>query len=139
MNDDPYAPSKAALPFTPDLATRAERTALSLILWANALSSGFLLLTVAAASVSFALDVRERGAGVRTLMVVAASAAALSLWGSVALWMRRRRAIPLLLPMLAPLGFALARIPDPIKLGWFCLHLWFVFYSIILWRRGCLR
>ncbi len=136
VNDDPYAPSKAALPFVPDFATRGERVALSLILWANALSSGFFLLLVAAASVSFVLDPREESIGVRTVMVAATIAAALSLWGSVALWMRRRHAILLLLPMLAALGCVLAIAPAGIKLGWFCLHLWFACYSILLWRRG---
>lgn len=136
VNDDPYAPSKAALPFVPDFAARGERVAASLILWANALSSCLLLLLVAAASVSFALDPQEESIGVRTVIVAATMAAALSLWGSVALSMRRRHAILLLLPMLAALGCVLAIAPDGIKLGWLCLHLWFVCYSIILWRRG---
>lgn len=139
MNDDPYAPSKAALPFTQDLATRGERTALSLILWANALSSGFLLLAVAAASVWLLLDPQKEGITMYMVMVAGIMAAALSLWASIALFTRRHHAILLLLPMLAMLGCVLAVAPDWITLGWFCLHLWFVFYSIILWRRGCLR
>ncbi len=136
VNGDPYAPSKVPLPFVPDSATRGERIAVSLILWTNLLSSCLLLLFVSAAGVWLALDTKEVSISMRTVILAAMIAAALSLWGSAALSMRRRYSILLLLPMLVGLGCLLAAAPDMIKLGWFCLHLWFVCYCIILWRRG---
>lgn len=139
--ENPYAPSKAALPETIlSPAARRERAAVAvvfvvcLLMGVPGMLAGLGLLLSVTLGDSISADLASK---IEWTVGVLAS---LSLMlAGFALLKRRRLAIPLFLPTTALVAYQLFRTFSRLEVFWLCLLLWFLGYAIVLAWRGRLH